>query len=134
MSAKERDAAIAAGSLGLQLSEWVEREFRLPKPNIIDFSYETDPEAAARSLRRSVAWRPPLGGQARQQADVDQRDAAPGGALDHPLPIGGGHEVPVAPLPDQCRRASGVPGKGTGGWPAGDDVAEAGRLNEIGRG
>ena len=52
MSAKERDAAIAAGSLGLQLSDWMDREFRLPKANVIDLSYETDPEIAARSLRQ----------------------------------------------------------------------------------
>jgi Zn-dependent peptidase ImmA (M78 family)/DNA-binding XRE family transcriptional regulator len=52
MSAKERDAAIAAGVLGLQLSDWVEHEFRLPEANILDLSYETDPEAAARSLRQ----------------------------------------------------------------------------------
>jgi Zn-dependent peptidase ImmA (M78 family)/DNA-binding XRE family transcriptional regulator len=52
MSAKERDAAIAAGTLGLQLDSWLEREFRLPKANIIDLSYETDPEIAAQSLRQ----------------------------------------------------------------------------------
>jgi Zn-dependent peptidase ImmA (M78 family)/transcriptional regulator with XRE-family HTH domain len=52
MSAKERDAAIAAGSLGLQLSDWLDSEFRLPKANVIDLSYETDPEVAARSLRQ----------------------------------------------------------------------------------
>jgi transcriptional regulator with XRE-family HTH domain len=52
MSAKERDAAIAAGALGLQLSNWLDREFRLPSVNIIDLSYETDPEIAARSLRQ----------------------------------------------------------------------------------
>ena len=52
MSAKERDAAIAAGSLGLQLSDWVEGEFRLPKANVLDLSYETNPEVAARSLRQ----------------------------------------------------------------------------------
>lgn len=52
MSAKERDAAIGAGSLGLQLADWVEREFRLPTPNIPDLSYETDPEAAARAIRQ----------------------------------------------------------------------------------
>jgi Zn-dependent peptidase ImmA (M78 family)/DNA-binding XRE family transcriptional regulator len=52
MSSKERDAAIAAGSLGLQLSDWIEREFSLPEPNLIDLSYETDPESAARSLRQ----------------------------------------------------------------------------------
>jgi transcriptional regulator with XRE-family HTH domain len=52
MSAKERDAAIAAGSLGLQLSDWIEGEFHLPKANVLDLSYETDPEAAARSVRQ----------------------------------------------------------------------------------
>jgi Zn-dependent peptidase ImmA (M78 family)/DNA-binding XRE family transcriptional regulator len=52
MSAKERDAAIAAGSLGVQLSDWVEGEFRLPKANVLDLSYETNPEVAARSLRQ----------------------------------------------------------------------------------
>jgi Zn-dependent peptidase ImmA (M78 family)/DNA-binding XRE family transcriptional regulator len=52
MSAKERDAAVAAGSLGLQLSAWVEERFQLPQPNLIDLSYETDPEAAAASLRQ----------------------------------------------------------------------------------
>lgn len=52
MSARERNAAIAAGSLGLQLSDWVEREFKLPEANLLDLSYETDPEIAARSLRQ----------------------------------------------------------------------------------
>lgn len=53
MSAKERDAAISAGMLGLELSNWVEARFSLPKPNILDLSAESDPEAAARSLRQS---------------------------------------------------------------------------------
>lgn len=52
MSARERDAAIAAGSLGLQLSAWVEERFSLPAPNLLDLSYETDPEIAAISLRQ----------------------------------------------------------------------------------
>jgi len=52
MSAKERDAAIAAGCLGLQLNAWVEERFHLPAPNLIDLSYETDPEVAASSLRQ----------------------------------------------------------------------------------
>jgi Zn-dependent peptidase ImmA (M78 family) len=52
MSAKERDASVAAGSLGLEVSAWLGREFSLPKPNLIDLSYETDMEAAARSLRQ----------------------------------------------------------------------------------
>jgi Zn-dependent peptidase ImmA (M78 family) len=52
MSAKERDAAVSAGCLGLELSAWVEERFQLPKPNLIDLSYETDPEAATSSLRQ----------------------------------------------------------------------------------
>jgi Zn-dependent peptidase ImmA (M78 family)/DNA-binding XRE family transcriptional regulator len=54
MSARERDAAISAGSLGLQLSAWVEERFNLPAPALLDLSYETDPEAAAYSMRQ--AW------------------------------------------------------------------------------
>ena len=52
MSAKERDASIAAGSLGLEINAWLSREFNLPETNLIDLSYETDVEAAARSLRQ----------------------------------------------------------------------------------
>lgn len=52
MSARERDAAISAGSLGLQLGAWVEERFTLPTPNILDLSYETDPDVAASSLRQ----------------------------------------------------------------------------------
>lgn len=52
MSAKERDAALSAGSLGLQLSSWVEERFSLPVPNLIDLSYETHPATAAHNLRR----------------------------------------------------------------------------------
>lgn len=51
MSAKERDAAISAGALGLQLADWVENRFSLPEADLLDLSYETDVEAAARSLR-----------------------------------------------------------------------------------
>jgi len=54
MSARERDAAISAGSLGLQLSGWIEERFSLPTPKLIDLSYETDPEMAAHSVRQ--AW------------------------------------------------------------------------------
>jgi len=55
MSAKERDASIAAGSLGLEISAWLNREFSLPESNLIDLSYETDMEVAARSLRQHWA-------------------------------------------------------------------------------
>lgn len=54
MSARERDAAISAGSLGLQLSLWVEERFKLPAPKLLDLSYETDPEMASYSVRQ--AW------------------------------------------------------------------------------
>lgn len=52
MTAKERDAALSAGSLGLQLVDWVEKGFTLPVPNLLDLSYETSPEIAAHSLRQ----------------------------------------------------------------------------------
>ncbi len=52
MSAKERDAALSAGSLGLQLSAWVEDRFSLTETNLIDLSYETDPTVSARLLRQ----------------------------------------------------------------------------------
>lgn len=51
MSARERDAALSAGSLGLALSEWVEDRFSLPQPQLIDLRRERDPETAAASLR-----------------------------------------------------------------------------------
>ena len=52
MSAKERDAALAAGSLGLQLSDWIEDRFELPKASLLDLSYEAYPEQAAQSMRQ----------------------------------------------------------------------------------
>ncbi|KAB2914008.1 MAG: ImmA/IrrE family metallo-endopeptidase [Dechloromonas sp.] len=52
MSAKEHDAAISAGSLGLQLYGWIDERFSLPQPELLDLSYETDPEMAARALRQ----------------------------------------------------------------------------------
>ncbi|MCE8021085.1 ImmA/IrrE family metallo-endopeptidase [Halomonas sp. MCCC 1A11036] len=52
MTAKERDAALSAGALGLQLINWVEERFSLPTPNLLDLSYETNPEVAAQALRQ----------------------------------------------------------------------------------
>ena len=52
MTAKERNAAISAGSLGLHLSHWVEDRFSLPGNRLLDLSHETNPEAAASSLRQ----------------------------------------------------------------------------------
>src|SRR5665213_284442 len=60
MSARERDAATSAGSLGLQLGMWIEDRFSLPAPKLLDLSYETDPEMAAYSVRQlwSIGVRP----------------------------------------------------------------------------
>lgn len=52
MSAKERDAAVSASSLAMFVSDWLETNFNLPPVNLIDLSYETNPSAAARSLRQ----------------------------------------------------------------------------------
>lgn len=52
MSAKEHDAAISAGSLGLQLYGWVDARFSLPQPDLLDLSHESDPEMAAHALRQ----------------------------------------------------------------------------------
>jgi Zn-dependent peptidase ImmA (M78 family) len=52
MSAKERDAAIGAGVLGIQVSDWAEASFKLPEPDLPDLSLELSPEVAARSLRQ----------------------------------------------------------------------------------
>jgi Zn-dependent peptidase ImmA (M78 family) len=52
MSARERDAALAAGALSFLVSDWVDRRFDLPIPNLLDLSDEK-PEIAARSLREN---------------------------------------------------------------------------------
>jgi Zn-dependent peptidase ImmA (M78 family)/DNA-binding XRE family transcriptional regulator len=52
MTAKERDAALAAGSLAYLLSDYVVRIFDLPTPDLLDLSYASDPATAARQLRQ----------------------------------------------------------------------------------
>ncbi|QUL38374.1 ImmA/IrrE family metallo-endopeptidase [Erythrobacter sp. JK5] len=53
MGAAERDAALAAGTLGVELYEWVSERFNLPAPDLIDLSKERDrPYIAARLLRQ----------------------------------------------------------------------------------
>ena len=60
MTARLRDAALMAGSIGLELSNWVDETFSLPEPDLIDLGYETDPAAAAVALRNywSLGERP----------------------------------------------------------------------------
>lgn len=52
MSAAERDAAVSAGALGLELSDWVEARFSLPVPELLDMTHQEDPVVAASSLRQ----------------------------------------------------------------------------------
>ena len=52
MTARERDAALASGSLAYLLSDYVAAKFNLPEPKLIDLSHERDPAAAAITLRQ----------------------------------------------------------------------------------
>ncbi len=54
ISAKERNAALAAGTLAYIVSDWVEQRFDLPEPDLLDLSGDT-PEMAAVSLRERWA-------------------------------------------------------------------------------
>jgi Zn-dependent peptidase ImmA (M78 family)/transcriptional regulator with XRE-family HTH domain len=51
MTAKQRDAAVAAGSIAFVLNDWVDQKFDLVAPNVPDYRGAT-PEAAALSLRQ----------------------------------------------------------------------------------
>lgn len=53
MTAKQRDAAVAAGSIAFVLNDWVDKNFELLAPNVPDYR-GASPEAAALSLRQ--AW------------------------------------------------------------------------------
>lgn len=54
MSAGERGAALAAGTLAHLFSEWVDQRFDLPEPDLIQIDGDA-PEVAARSLREEWA-------------------------------------------------------------------------------
>jgi Zn-dependent peptidase ImmA (M78 family)/transcriptional regulator with XRE-family HTH domain len=51
MTARQRDAAVAAGSIAFVVSDWLDREFDLPDVDIPDFS-GAGPDVAAQSLRQ----------------------------------------------------------------------------------
>jgi Zn-dependent peptidase ImmA (M78 family)/DNA-binding XRE family transcriptional regulator len=51
MTARERNAALAAGSIAYLFSDWMHERFDLPQPDLIDLSAE-EPEGAACSLRQ----------------------------------------------------------------------------------
>jgi len=52
MTAKEREAALAAGALAYLLADWVADRFNLPAPDVLDLSFERSPKNAARMLRQ----------------------------------------------------------------------------------
>jgi Zn-dependent peptidase ImmA (M78 family) len=53
MKAAERNAALAAGTIGIALYQWIDERFTLPAPDLIDLSKEQiRPEIAARLLRQ----------------------------------------------------------------------------------
>lgn len=53
MGASERDAALAAGAIGVELYQWVAEQFNLPVANLADLNKERNrPETAARLLRQ----------------------------------------------------------------------------------
>lgn len=53
MSAAERNASLAAGSLGIALYDWLDAKFKLPKADLVDLNKERNrPEIAARILRQ----------------------------------------------------------------------------------
>lgn len=55
MTARERDASLAAAPLAFLLQAWVEARFNLPKSDLLDLSSERDPARAARALRQHWA-------------------------------------------------------------------------------
>lgn len=55
MSAKERDAALAAGEIGMEVFAWLTNHFNLPSLDLPPFDPELTPEAAAEALRQH--WR-----------------------------------------------------------------------------
>lgn len=52
MSARDRDAALAAGSIAFLFDDWVAARFDLPKPDLPDLKEDLDPENAANLLRQ----------------------------------------------------------------------------------
>lgn len=50
LSARQRDAALAAGTLAFEVHDWISRRFELPKPQLLNLRDE-DPIAAAETLR-----------------------------------------------------------------------------------
>ena len=52
MTARTRDAALSAGALAFEISDWVGKIFKLEDPNLVDLSHERDPANASRLVRQ----------------------------------------------------------------------------------
>ena len=52
MTARERDAALAAGELAYEMTDWVKARFNLPATDLLDLGQERNPGAAARTMRQ----------------------------------------------------------------------------------
>lgn len=52
MTARERDAALSAGSLAYLIADWVASRFNLPDVDLLDLAYGHEPDSAARTLRQ----------------------------------------------------------------------------------
>jgi Zn-dependent peptidase ImmA (M78 family) len=52
MSAKQRNSALWAGSIGLEVYDWVDSFYQLPTPNVPNLRDCSDPETAARIVRQ----------------------------------------------------------------------------------
>lgn len=52
MTARERESALSAGSLAYLIADWVSSRFNLPNVDLLDLTYEYDPESAAKTLRQ----------------------------------------------------------------------------------
>jgi Zn-dependent peptidase ImmA (M78 family) len=52
MTARERDAALAAGELAYEMTDWVKARFNLPATDLLNLSHERNPSSAARTIRQ----------------------------------------------------------------------------------
>ena len=51
MTARERDAALSAGTIAFLFNDWIEERFNLPAPDVPDLRADATPEAAAQAVR-----------------------------------------------------------------------------------
>lgn len=51
MTARERDAALSAGTIAFLFDDWIEERFNLPTPDVPDLRADATPEAAAQAVR-----------------------------------------------------------------------------------